>query len=452
MTNTPDRAITSQRVVTPEGVRAAAVLIKGEKILNVIPIENTPETCPIDDMGNNVIMPGLVDIHVHINEPGRTDWEGYETATRAAGSGGITTIVDMPLNCIPVTTTVNAFKIKLKSTYNKLWVDCGFYGGLIPENLDEMKPLVKSGVLGFKAFMSHSGIDEFPKVSETDLRNALSILTSYDLPLLVHAELEDHSNHDKDLHTYESYMATRPKSWENNAIKLLIKLCKEFQTPIHIVHLSSSEALDDITRARKEGLPISAETCPHYLHFTSEKITDGDTRFKCAPPIRDEENKKQLWEGLISGTIDFITSDHSPCLSELKKLSEGKFDLAWGGISSLQFSLSVIWTECIDQGLSFSHLTNWMSSNPAKFIGIDHCKGQISAGYDADLVCWNPDESFVVEPNIINFKNKITPYEGEKLFGIVKRTYLRGNTIFDRGQIMNGPLGKTILNSDAEKN
>ncbi len=452
MTNTPDRAITSQRVVTPEGVRAAAVLIKGEKILNVIPIENTPETCPIDDMENNVIMPGLVDIHVHINEPGRTDWEGYETATRAAGSGGITTLVDMPLNCIPVTTTVKAFNIKLESTYNKLWVDCGYYGGLIPENLEEIKPLVKSGVLGFKAFMSHSGIDEFPKVSETDLKSALSILASYDLPLLVHAELEDHSDHDKDLYTYESYMATRPKSWENNAIKLLIELCKEYQTPIHIVHLSSSEALDDITQARREGLLISAETCPHYLHFISEKITDGDTRFKCAPPIRDKENKKQLWEGLRSGTIDFITSDHSPCLPELKKLSEGKFDLAWGGISSLQFSLPIIWTECIDQGLSFGQLANWMSNNPAKFVGIDHYKGQISAGYDADLVCWNPDESFVVEPTMINFKNKITPYEGEKLFGIVKRTYLRGNTIFDRGQFMNGPLGKTILNSDAEKN
>ena len=336
MSVTPDLAIVSQRVVKPNGVKPAAVLIKDEKIIDVLNIKDVPNDCPVENVGNNVVMPGVVDVHVHINEPGRTDWEGFETATKAACAGGITTLVDMPLNCIPVTTTTSALTKKITATQNKLWVNCGFYGGLIPENIDDLGPLSEAGVIGFKAFMSHSGIDEFPKITERELRSALPILAKYNLPLLVHAEMEDETHHGKDLHSYNSYMATRPKSWENNAIELLLTLCAEFQTPIHIVHLSSAEMLDEISQARANGLPITVETCPNYLYFSAENIPSGDTRFKCAPPIRESKNREQLWTGLQSGIIDFITSDHSPCLPELKKLSEGRFDKAWGGISSIR--------------------------------------------------------------------------------------------------------------------
>jgi allantoinase len=452
MSHSPDLAITSQRVITPDGEKAAAVLIKDEKILDVLPIDDIQNDCPIEDMGNDVVMPGLVDVHVHINEPGRTDWEGFETATKAACAGGITTLVDMPLNCSPVTTNMGAFNAKITSTQKKLWVDCGFYGGLIPDNLHEIESLAKAGVLGFKAFMSHSGIDEFPKVSEQNLRDILFILAKYNLPLLVHAELEDGDNTTDDLITYESYMATRPKSWENNAIKLLISLCAEFQTPIHIVHLSSSEILNEISSARENGLPITVETCPHYLHFTAEKIADGDTRFKCAPPIRDANNREQLWRGLKSGIIDFITSDHSPCQPELKKLSEGRFDKAWGGISSVQLTLPIIWSECKNEGLSLAQLTNWLCDAPAKFIGMNDCKGQILPGKDADITCWDPDESFLVEPAMIHYKHKLTPYDGEQLFGVVKKTFLRGNKIFDNNRFTNGPLGKPLYSSYDKKN
>ena len=452
MSHSPDLAITSQRVITPDGEKAAAVLIKDEKILDVLPIDDIQNDCPIEDMGNDVVMPGLVDVHVHINEPGRTDWEGVETATKAACAGGITTLVDMPLNCNPVTTNIEAFNAKITSTQKKLWVDCGFYGGLIPDNLHEIESLAKAGVLGFKAFMSHSGIDEFPKVSEQNLRDVLFILAKHNLPLLVHAELEDGDITTDDLITYESYMATRPKSWENNAIKLLISLCAEFQTPIHIVHLSSSEILNEISSARENGLPITVETCPHYLHFTAEIIADGDTRFKCAPPIRDANNREQLWRGLKSGIIDFITSDHSPCQPELKKLSEGRFDKAWGGISSMQLTLSIIWSECKNEGLSLAQLTNWLCDAPAKFIGMDDCKGQISPGKDADIICWDPDESFLVEPAMIHCKHKLTPYNGEQLFGVVKKTFLRGNKIFDNNRFTNGPLGKPLYSSYDKKN
>ena len=449
MPHAPDFAVTSQRVVTPEGERAAAVLIKGEKILDVVSQHNIPKGCPVEDVGNDVVMPGLVDVHVHINEPGRTEWEGFETATKAAASGGITTLVDMPLNCIPVTTTLDALNSKIASTKNKLFVDCGFYGGLIPGNLNDIEPLARAGVLGFKTFMSHSGIDEFPKITEENIRKALPILAQHGISLLVHAELENCIEKTENLQTYKSYLATRPKSWENEAIKLLIQLCREFQTPIHIVHLSSSDVLTEFAQAREEGLPLSIETCPHYLHFTAENIADGDTRFKCTPPIREAKNREKLWQGLQSGTIDFITSDHSPCTPELKKMDEGRFEKAWGGISSLQLTLPVIWTECINKGLSLNQLTNWMCSAPAKFIGMDHQKGQISLGYDADLVCWDPDSTFLVEPVIINFKNKLTPYEGEELFGVVKRTYLRGNKVFESGHFVNDPIGKTILRNHA---
>ncbi|MBT3517887.1 MAG: allantoinase AllB [Candidatus Marinimicrobia bacterium] len=441
----PDFAIASQRVLTLEGEKPAAILIKGEKILDVVSIENIPENCPTEDMGNNVIMPGLVDAHVHINEPGRTDWEGFETATKAAAAGGITTIVDMPLNCIPVTTTVDALNQKIIATKDQLWIDCGFYGGLIPDNIQDLESLADAGVLGFKAFLSPSGIDEFPNISEKHLREALHILAKKGIPVLVHAELENGATSSEENKTYKYFQESRPKSWENNAIKLLIQLCREFNVHIHIVHLSSADILPEIAQTRKDGFPLTVETCPHYLHFSSERISDGDTRFKCAPPIWNGENRENLWAGLEEGIINFITSDHSPCTPELKNLEAGNFEKAWGGISSLQFALPVIWTECKQRGYSLEQLINWMSKQPAKFIGKDQQKGQISPGFDADLVCWNPDKKYIIKKEAIHHKNKLTPYEGESLYGVVNATFLRGQKVYENGQFLGKSKGKIIF-------
>lgn len=441
----PDFAIASQKVLTLEGEKPAAILIKGEKILDVVSIENIPENCPNQDMGNNVIMPGLVDAHVHINEPGRTDWEGFETATKAAAAGGITTIVDMPLNCIPVTTTVDALNQKIIATKDQLWIDCGFYGGLIPDNIQDLESLADAGVLGFKAFLSPSGIDEFPNISEKHLREALHILAKKGIPVLVHAELENEATSSEENKTYKYFQESRPKSWENNAIKLLIQLCREFNVHIHIVHLSSADILPEIAQTRKDGFPLTVETCPHYLHFSSERISDGDTRFKCAPPIWNGENRENLWAGLEEGIINFITSDHSPCTPELKNLEAGNFEKAWGGISSIQFALPVIWTECKQRGYSLEQLINWMSKQPAKFIGKDQQKGQISPGFDADLVCWNPDKKYIIKKEAIHHKNKLTPYEGESLYGVVNATFLRGQKVYENGQFLGNPKGKIIL-------
>ena len=441
----PDFAIASQKVLTLEGEKPAAILIKGEKILDVVSIENIPENCPTEDMGNNVIMPGLVDTHVHINEPGRTDWEGFETATKAAAAGGITTLVDMPLNCIPVTTTVDALNQKIIATKDQLWIDCGFYGGLIPDNIQDLESLADAGVLGFKAFLSPSGIDEFPNISEKHLREALHILAKKGIPVLVHAELENGATSSEENKTYKYFQESRPKSWENNAIKLLIQLCREFNVHIHIVHLSSADILPEIAQTRKDGFPLTVETCPHYLHFSSERISDGDTRFKCAPPIWNGENRENLWAGLEEGIINFITSDHSPCTPELKNLEAGNFEKAWGGISSIQFTLPVIWTECKQRGYSLEQLINWMSKQPAKFVGVDDLKGQISPGFDADLVCWNPDKKYIIKKEAIHHKNKLTPYEGESLYGVVNATFLRGQKVYENGQFLGKPKGKIIF-------
>jgi len=448
MSITPNFAIISHRVLTPKGERPAAILIQEEKIMDVVSISEIPSDCPVEDMKNDVVMPGLVDTHVHINEPGRTDWEGFETATKAAAAGGITTLVDMPLNCIPVTTTVDALNEKIAATKNQLWVDCGFYGGLIPDNLQDIESLADAGVLGFKAFLSHSGIDEFPNINEKHLREALPIFANKGIPVLVHAELENGATQSEDHSTYKSFQDSRPKSWENNAVKLLIQLSKEFDARIHIVHLSSADILAEIAQTRNDGYPISVETCPHYLHFSSEHISDGDTRFKCAPPIWESDNKEKLWSGLENGLINFITSDHSPCTAELKNLEVGDFEKAWGGISSIQFTLPVIWTECKTRGYSMDQLINWMSKQPAKFIGKDQQKGQISPGFDADLVCWNPDEKYIIQKEAIHHKNKLTPYEGESLYGVVNATFLRGQKVYENGEFLGNPTGKTILNNN----
>ncbi len=438
----------SKHVVTPSGIFERAIWIQGEQILKVIPPEEIPQGMPVEDYGELVIMPGLVDSHVHINEPGRTDWEGFETATRAAAAGGITTLIDMPLNCIPVTTTVKALEAKIKAAQNQLWVDCGFYGGLIPNNLQDLAPLIEAGVMGFKTFLIHSGIDDFPNVTRRDLEAAMPIIAQGKVPLLVHAELDCHAGnvaYQGNPKQYETFLSSRPRAWEMDAIQLMIELCETYHCPVHIVHLSCADALPLLQDARKKGLPLSVETCPHYLGFSSEAIAEGDTRYKCAPPIREKENQDRLWQGLGDGTIDFIVSDHSPCTPELKLLEQGDFMASWGGISSLQFGLSMVWTQARQRGYTLSDMAQWMCARPAQFSGLGRQKGAILPGCDADLVIWDPNETFTVTPEKIQHRHKVSPYTGLTLQGVVHHTFLRGHKIFSQGQFLSPHMGKPLF-------
>ncbi|MEK7358257.1 MAG: allantoinase AllB, partial [Bdellovibrionota bacterium] len=342
-------------------MRPATVVIEGERIADVFEYSVSPRGTPGIDVGNSVLMPGLVDTHVHINEPGRTEWEGFETATEAAAAGGITTVVDMPLNSIPATTTVAALRAKEESARGHCTIDYALWGGVVPGNAAELAPMVDAGAVGFKAFMCDSGVDEFPMSKEKDLRAAMPILAKKGVPLLVHAELEgSHPHLHGDPRAYQTFLQSRPRTWEVDAIRMMIRLSRETGCHVHIVHLSAADALDEIKKARAEGVKISAETCPHYLYFAAEEIPPGATQFKCTPPIRERENRERLWQGLREGIIDFVVSDHSPCTPRLKKLEQGNFEEAWGGISGLQFSLSVVWTAMKDRGFGPETLCRWM--------------------------------------------------------------------------------------------
>ena len=446
----------SKNVVLPEGIHEAVVVVEDDTISGIYNPPDVPEGIPIEDMGSLVVMPGLVDSHVHINEPGRTEWEGFETATRAAAAGGITTVADMPLNSNPVTTTQEALDIKLHHTKSKLWVDCAFFGGVVPGNSRSLETMIDSGVAGFKCFLIHSGIDDFPNVTEADLRQAMPILAKHNVPLLVHAELEhDHAENRvslpewEDSRSYQSFLKSRPRAWEDDAIALMIKLCEQYKCPVHIVHLSSSQMVPKIKDAMDKGLPFTVETCPHYLTFASEEIPDGDTRFKCAPPIRERENREKLWAALKDGVVNIVVSDHSPCVPDLKFIPEGDLKKAWGGISSLQFRLPAIWTEASKRGFSLEDLTRWLCSSPAEFLGMADRKGKIAVGYDADFVVWDPQQTAEIAPDTIHHKHKVTPYEGRNLVGKVARTILRGNTIFDSGKIVGKASGAVLLRKPA---
>jgi len=443
-------AVKSKNVLTPAGMREASILIDDGKIIDVLSHHNI-HGCELTDYNELVLMPALTDTHVHINEPGRTEWEGFKTATMAAAAGGITTLVDMPLNSLPVTTNVKALNKKIDSAKDKIYVDVGFYGGFIPNNISDLAELIQNGVFGLKSFMIDSGLVEFPNVTEEDLRKGVSHLRNVPhraLPLLVHAEID--CGFEKtpayDECCFNSFLETRPREWENKAIKILIDLCREFKYPIHIVHLSSSDAIEMIKSAKSEGLPLTVETCPHYLFFSSEEISDKDTRFKCTPPIRENENREKLWDAVKDGTIDFIVSDHSPCNPELKFMDKGSFEEAWGGISSLQFGLSVIWTEARKRGLTLNVVSKLMCENTAKFIGLEMKKGKIEKGYDADIIIFDPDKKFIVEENKIFHRHKETPYSGRELYGVVETTFLRGEKVFNNGKIISSPLGEVVLN------
>jgi allantoinase len=436
-----DLAIKGNKILTPDGIRQAIVLIKNGGILDIV--DDLPADAPVVNIHNKILMPGITDPHVHINEPGRTSWEGFETATMGALAGGITTLVDMPLNASPVTTTVKSFEEKLSSTTGKLYTNCGFWGGVVPGNDHEIAGLIHKGVLGFKAFLTHSGIDDFPNVSEFDLRKIMPVLAKQQLPLLVHCELNTSPWVVNNPRSYREYLASRPRQWENNAIALMIHLCEAYNCPVHIVHLSSSDAIGQIVRAKVKGLPLTVETAPHYLYFNAEDIPDGQTQFKCAPPIREKENNNLLWEALQAGIIDFVATDHSPAPPELKHLHSGDLSKAWGGVISLQLALPVLWTAARKRNVTLVQLQQWLCEKPSLLAGIH--KGKIAPGYDADLVVWDADEQFTVTSQTLYHKHKVTPYLGETLYGVVEQTYLRGVKVFDKGVFTTPAAGKIIL-------
>jgi len=425
-----EQGFASKRVLCPEGLCEATVWCHDGRITHVS--QGVSAASSVRDYGSLVLAPGLVDCHVHINEPGRTEWEGFTTATRAAAAGGITALVDMPLNSLPVTIDAAALAQKLAASEGQRYVDVGFWGGVVPHNLQALPALADAGVLGCKAFLVHSGIDEFPNASEADLRRAMPVLRDHGLPLLAHAELDlGAPPASLDPRSYHAYLASRPPSWEDAAIRLLVALCRDTGCAVHIVHLSSASSLATLRRAKDEGLPITAETCPHYLCFEAERIPDGATEYKCAPPIREHDNREALWQGLFDGVIDFVISDHSPCTPQLKGRERGDFQAAWGGIASLSLGLSAIWTEASRRGASLPQVMRWLSAAPAEFAGMRGKKGRFAKGYDADLVAWDPEAERTVDATQLHFKHKLSPYLGERLRGVVHETRLRGELVYD---------------------
>ena len=448
-----DLVVRSQRVVTPAGVGPASVHVEGGLIAEVAGWDEVPAGASILDAGDLVVMPGLVDSHVHVNEPGRTAWEGFASATRAAAAGGITTIVDMPLNSIPATTTAAALEAKLEAAEGKCWVDVGFHGGVVPGNLADLTALCRRGVLGFKCFLVPSGVDEFGHVGEAELGPALEVLGDAGVPLLVHAELEGPIAAAAEAvmamspYRYLTYLRSRPPSAEDQAIAMLIGLARARRAArVHVVHCASAGALDLLAAARQEGVAIGAETCPHYLHFAAEAVPDGATEFKCAPPIREADNRERLWGGIAGGVLDMVVSDHSPCTPDLKRRQEGDFMAAWGGIASLQLTLPVMWSEVRRRGLGLDRLVAWMCRAPADLVGLRQ-KGAIARGFDADLAIWDPDAAFRVDGAALEHASPLTPYDGETLCGVVDTTIVGGRIVYQKGRHAQAATGRYLLRS-----
>ena len=427
-----DFALRSQRVITGGECVPATVRVSDGRIADVTSFGDRTAGRAID-VGDSVVMAGVVDTHVHVNEPGRTEWEGFATATRAAAAGGVTTILDMPLNSIPATTSVDALRAKRGIAQALATVNVEFIGGVVPGNASEIDALCDAGVRAFKCFLSPSGVDEFPNVGEDDLRRALPILARRGVPLMVHAELPSllHDAPAGGSRSYAAYLASRPPEAEVEAIRLLIQLNATCQARLHIVHVSSAQSVLVIREARAAGMPISCETCPHYLTFAAEEIPDGATEYKCAPPIRGRDERDALWRALIAGDIQLVASDHSPCPPEMKR-SDGDFFAAWGGIASLQLSLPAVWTGARERGVPLTKVAVWMCDETSALAGLSGQKGKIAPGFDADLVVWNPDARFHVEPATLRHRHRMTPYAGRDLYGVVQETYVRGRCTFTR--------------------
>jgi allantoinase len=419
-----DLVLRSRRLVTDEGERPAAVCVAGGRIAAIEPYDAPAGGAPGEDLGDLVLLPGLVDTHVHINEPGRTEWEGFATATRAAAAGGITTLVDMPLNSVPPTVTEAALAQKRRAADGQCHVDVGFWGGAVPGNLDELPGLHAAGVLGFKCFLADSGVPEFDRLDPEGLDAALATVNAV---FLVHAEDPEALTSAAPSRRYADFLASRPRLAEDRAVAVAIDAARRARARVHVLHLSSMDALPLLRAARADGVRVSAETCPHYLALVAEEVADGATEFKCCPPIREAVNREALWEGLRSGAIDCVVSDHSPCPPELKR-PDGDFAAAWGGIASVQLGLPVVWTQARRRGLSLSDVVRWMAAHPADLAGLLR-KGRVQVGHDADLVAFAPDEEFTVDPARLHHRHPITPYAGAQLSGVVKQTWVRGRPV-----------------------
>lgn len=454
-------------------MRPATVHVNGALIERVSAWNDVPAGKSVHEAGDRIVMAGLVDTHVHINEPGRTEWEGFSTATRAAAAGGVTTVLDMPLNAIPATTSVAGLDAKRAAAIGQCHVNVGFIGGVIPGNVNELKRLARAGVFAFKSFLVPSGVDEFLAVSENDLRQAFPVLAELGLPLMVHAEhpafirdavgardksprssgsrdSEARGNASRDIGSrrsyprgnYADYLASRPAIAEQAAIELLLRLHKQRPVPIHIVHLSSALGLSTLRAARAHDPTITVETCPHYLTWCARDVPEGATEYKCAPPIRDASDRDALWSGLTDGSIDMIVSDHSPCLPTMKD-TDGNFFTAWGGIASLQLGLSAVWTEAKRRDRSVADVARWMCEAPARLVGLDQRKGHLAAGFDADITVWDADADFVVDPARLQHRQHVTPYAGRRLRGVVNTTFVGGRLAYHDG-VFPAPVG-TLL-------
>ena len=438
--------VRSTRVVTPRGIVPAAITITDGKITQIAEPGAEFAAARSIDARDAVVLPGVVDTHVHVNEPGRTEWEGFETATRAAAAGGVTTIVDMPLNSVPVTTTVDALERKARVAEGRASVDYAFWGGVIPGNAAELGPLARAGARGFKCFLVPSGIDEFPAVGESDLRDAMRRIALLGLPLLVHAELpgpiaQATPAAGSDPRRYSTYLGSRPVVAEHEAVGLVLRLCRETGCRVHIVHVSAAATLEAVQGARRAGLPVTAETCPHYLTFAAEEIVDGGTAWKCAPPIRDRATRERLWRGLAEGALDLVASDHSPAPASLKCIESGDFLRAWGGVASLELSLAATWTGARARGHGLVNLARWLAAAPARLAGLGS-KGRIAVGCDADFVVFEPDAQFTVNPARLRQRHQITPYAGMTLSGVVRQTFVRGVRVYDDGAFPAGVTGR----------
>jgi allantoinase len=450
---TPTLLIRGRRVLLPTGLAPATLHVHDGRILEVRGLDApAPEGVRVVDAKDLLVTPGVIDSHVHINEPGRTEWEGFRTATEAAAAGGITTVVDMPLNCIPPTTTADAAKVKLDALGDQLHVNVAFWGGVVPGNVDQLEGLQRFGVPGCKCFTCPSGVDEFPMSTRDDLDRAMPVLRDLGRTLLVHAEapgpLEQAERElaaaGADPRAYQTYLRSRPNAAEDEAVAMVIELSRKHRCPAHIVHLSSASALPLLERAQAEGVPVTAETCLHYLAFTAEEIPDSATQYKCAPPIREASNRELLWQGLTRGVLTQVVSDHSPCTPQLKLPETGNFLGAWGGIAGLQLGLSVLWTLAQERGVGLEQVVRWNTLGPARLTGLSHRKGQLAAGFDADLVLWDDAASFTVEASALRHRHPVTPYAGKSLRGVVHETYVNGRLAYSRVSGLTSPGGQFV--------